>query len=162
MAGFTTGPLFLTHADGRVDTVRVEAVEAWRLHDGGEVAWSGRDGGGGYENEGQSLRIAAADSVTTPRVVIRETFMIDSIEELRDRDGRRLVAVAMVDGGAGMPHLALVDPVRGVVYRAVRARIAERGDTLTIEHLEPEGSNQASVVERITIRELLVRPTLVP
>jgi hypothetical protein len=162
VAGFTTGPLLLTHADGRVDTVRVDAVEAWRLADGAEVAWSGRDGGGGYENEGQSLRIAAVDSTSAPRVVVRETFMIDTVEELLDSDGRRLLAVAMRDGGAGMQHLALVNPLRGVVYRSVRARLAERGDTLVIEHLEPEGSTKPSVVESLSIRELVVRPVLTP
>ncbi len=161
-AGFTTGPLQVTYADGRIDTVRVEAVEAWILDDGSEVAWSGRDGGGGYENEGQSLRIAASDSVASPRMVLREAVLIEAVEELRDSAGRRLVAIAMVDGGAGMPHLALVDPARGVVYRARYARLAARGDTLTIEHVAPEGSPLASVVEQVTIRELLGRPVHVP
>lgn len=159
-AGFTTGPLVLTRADGRVDTAVVEAVDVWLLNGGAALAWSGRDGSGGYENEGQSLRIAVADSVATPRVTLRETFMIDAVEELEDSEGRRLLAIAMLDGGAGMQHLALVDPLRGVVYRSVRARIAERGDTLTIEHLEPEGSTQPPVIEKLTIRELLVRPLI--
>ena len=44
----------------------------------------------------------------------------------------------------------------------MRSRIAERGDTLTIEHLEPEGSTLPSIVEMVTIRELLVRPLLTP
>lgn len=161
-AGFTTGPLQLTAADGRIDTVAVEAIRAWRLADGAEIAWSGRDGGGGFENEGHALRLAVVDSIASPRLTLREPFMIEAVEELRDREGRRLLAVAMVDGGAGMPHLVLVDPARGVVYRAVRSRIAERGDTLTIEHLEPEGSTLPSIVEMVTIRELLVRPLLTP
>jgi hypothetical protein len=161
-AGFTTGPLQLTSADGRIDTVAVEAIRAWRLAEGTEIAWSGRDGGGGFENEGHALRLAVVDSIASPRLTLREPFMIEAVEELRDREGRRLLAVAMVDGGAGMPHLVLVDPARGVVYRAVRSRIAERGDTLTIEHLEPEGSTLPSIVEMVTIRELLVRPLLTP
>lgn len=159
---FTTGPVLLSRADGSSDTLAVEAVRAWRLADGAEVAWSGRDGGGGFENEGQALRLAAVDSTDAPRFTLREPFGIESVEELRDSEGRRLLAVAMVDGGAGMPHLVLVDPARGVVYRAVRSRVAERGDTLTIEHLEPEGSTLPSVIEMLTIRELLVRPLLTP
>lgn len=159
---FTTGPVLLSRTDGTVDTITVEAIRAWRLADGAEVAWSGRDGGGGFENEGHALRLASVDSTDAPRLTLREPFMIEAVEELRDSEGRRLLAVAMVDGGAGMPHLVLVDPARGVVYRAVRSRLAERGDALTIEHLEPEGSTLPSVIEMLTIRELLVRPLLTP
>lgn len=34
-----------------------EAYRGWLINDGRDIVFSGRDGAGGFENEGQSLRV---------------------------------------------------------------------------------------------------------
>src|SRR5215213_4329434 len=50
------GPLYVT-IGGKERKIAEEAVAAWIIQGGRRVVYSGRDGAGGFENEGQSLRI---------------------------------------------------------------------------------------------------------
>src|SRR5687767_4134459 len=52
----TGGKLYITVA-GRERKIYDEAFEAWLINDGRDVVFSSHDGAGGFENEGQSLRI---------------------------------------------------------------------------------------------------------
>src|SRR5690349_10667365 len=51
-----SGPLYVT-VGGRETKIAADAIAAWIIDRGRRVVYSGRDGSGGYENEGQSLRV---------------------------------------------------------------------------------------------------------
>lgn len=89
---------------------------------GRAIVWSAPDGAGGYENEGQSLW--RYDSKTkSKRKIMAEYYMVDVLREVHSRGGRTLFLVSMSDGGLGAPHLAVVDPHRGEVWRLQMARL---------------------------------------
>jgi hypothetical protein len=105
---------------------------------GGQVAYNGLDGAGGYENEGQSLWIVDVASKQRRRVMA-EYFMVREIREVRLPDGGGLLLVRMEDGGAGMSHVAVVDPLRGQVARVPRSLVARvQGDTIELHSWDGE------------------------
>jgi hypothetical protein len=131
------GPLYAT-IDGREVRIARAAFAAWRLRGGREIAFSGSDGAGGYENEGQSLRLHDVRAKTT-RKVLAARYVIDAVSEATTRTGRRALVVEMRDGGLGATHVAVVDPTRGAVFSLVQARILERrGDILVVGRYHEE------------------------
>lgn len=105
---------------------------------GGQVAYSALDGAGGYENEGQSVWIVDVASKQR-RNVLREYFAVREIREERLGDGRGLLVVRMEDGGAGMSHIAFVDPLRGELARVPRSLVARvDGDTIELHAWDGE------------------------
>ncbi len=105
---------------------------------GGQVAYSALDGAGGYENEGQSLWIVDVASKQR-RNVMREYFAVRELREVRLADGRALLVVRMEDGGAGMSHVAFVDPDRGELAREPRSLVARvEGDTIELHAWDGE------------------------
>lgn len=142
---------------------------------GGRVAYSALDGSGGYENEGQSVWIVdVADKQR--RKVMSEYTMVREITEHQLPDGRGLLVVRLEDGGAGMSHIAFVDPLRGQVAREPRSLVASVvGDTIELHAwdgeapwTEPDGRDPATGllrvpparVTRLSLSELLARPTM--
>jgi hypothetical protein len=142
---------------------------------GGQVAYNGLDGAGGYEGEGQSLWVVDVASKQR-RQVMSEYFMVRDIRELRLADGRGLLVVRMEDGGAGMSHIAVVDPQRGQVARIPRSLVARaEGDTLELHSwdgeapwTEPGARDPATGllratparIERLSLRELVARDVM--
>lgn len=150
-----------------------EGWGAWLLEDGRYVAFSGSDGAGGYENEGQSLRVY---DVKTGRLLndgaplLSEYYMIDSVTSAKAADGRTAFLVAMSDGGLGAPHVGVVDPTRGQVYRERIARITGVSDgAITVGFYTPESIEAGEGgelpppvrTETHALAELLSRPIIV-
>jgi hypothetical protein len=110
----TGGKLYITVA-GRERRIYNEAFEAWLINDGRDVVFSSHDGAGGFENEGQSLRIynVATRSV---RKILSEIVGINAVQEVRLSTGATALLVAMSDGGLGGSYFAVVDPKRGEVF----------------------------------------------
>ena len=106
--------LYVT-VNGRERRVTKQAMEAWIIDGGRSVVYSALDGSGGYENEGQSLRIY---DVRTRRIrkVLSEYFGIDAVMDVRLTTGQLALLVRMSDGGLGASYFAVVDPRRGEVF----------------------------------------------
>ena len=129
--GVFFGPLFVT-IGGQERKIADEAIEAWIIHSGRSVVYSGRDGAGGFENEGHSLRIYDANTGKT-RKVMTEYYMVDKVTEARTTSGKTALLVEMSDGGLGASYLAVVDPARGqVFFRGGVKILSRRGDIIVI------------------------------
>ena len=107
--------------DGETRKISGEGYDAWVLDGGRYVAFSGADGAGGYENEGQSLRlydVALGKMVNGGEPVLREYYRITDVKYATDSWGNAGgILVSMQDGGLGAPHIAVVDPKRGQTWR---------------------------------------------
>ncbi len=127
----TGGKLYITVA-GRERKIYNEAFEAWLINDGRDVVFSSHDGAGGFENEGQSLRIynVATRSI---RKILSETVGIVAVQEVKTSTGATALLVAMGDGGLGGSYFAVVDPKRGEVFFRRWAEVtAINGDNITL------------------------------
>jgi hypothetical protein len=146
-----------------------QATDAWILGGGKLVAYATPDGAGGYENEGQALRVYDVDSGKSKKV-LAEYFHIDKMNSVRLSDGRFALLAAMSDGGLGADHFAVVDPTRGEVYReGMSKRMGNpEGDFINVGHFEPANyetyppdlSNPYEVT-RLDLKEVLNREVIV-
>ena len=108
------GPLLVT-IDGVEKRITEQSQQAWILDGGRYVVYTGSDGAGGFENEGQSLRLYDVCTGDRKRI-LSEYFMIDTVEEVMTTKSKRALLVHMVDGGLGASYVAVVDPLRGEVF----------------------------------------------
>lgn len=127
------GPLYVT-INGTESKIADVALDAWVIDGGRQVVYSGRDGAGGYEDEGQSLRVYDARSGKI-RKVMSEYVAVDDVTEVKTAGGKIALLVTMSDGGLGASYLAIVDPARGEVFfrRWVRL-LSRKGDIITLGH----------------------------
>jgi hypothetical protein len=158
------GPLYVS-AGGREFRVTDKALNAWIFGDGRQVAYSAPDGAGGYENEGNALHLYDLQS-RKERKILSEYFAIDRVTEVKTRNGKTALIVEMRDGGLGASHVAVVDPRRGEVFIASKARLQDRtGDLLILgfyrdddwEILANGKSVQPYKVQRYDLKRLLLR-----
>lgn len=125
------GKLFIT-VGGRERKIYNEAFEAWLVNDGRDVVFSSHDGAGGFENEGQSLRIYNV-ATRAIRKILSESFGINAVQEVKTSTGKSVLLVAMSDGGLGGSYFAVVDPKRGEVFFRRWAEVtAINGDNVTL------------------------------
>ena len=125
------GNLYITVA-GRERKIYNAAFEAWLINDGRDVVFSSHDGAGGFENEGQSLRIYNVATGTT-RKILSERFGVNAVQEVKTSTGATILLVAMADGGLGGSYFAVVDPKRGEVFFRRWAEVtAINGDNITL------------------------------
>jgi hypothetical protein len=125
------GKLYITVA-GRERTIYNEAFDAWLVNDGRDVVFSSYDGAGGFENEGQSLRIYNV-ATRAVRKILSESFGINAVQEVKTSAGATVLLVAMSDGGLGGSYFAVVDPKRGQVFFRRWAEVtAINGDNVTL------------------------------
>jgi hypothetical protein len=155
-----TGAVVAT-INGTQRTIAPNAWNAWLIEGGRAVVYSGTDGAGGYEDEGQSLwRYNVAAGTRTK--LVTEVFAITRVSEVFSRTGRRALLVRMADGGLGAPHLAVVHPTRGQVWRERIARpIAIRNGRIGVGLYTPEAFEPTATPRRILyldINQLLNRP----
>lgn len=131
--GQHSGPVYVT-IGGRERKIADDAFDAWLIEGGRRVVYSGRDGSGGFENEGQSLRIYDART-GKGRKILSEYVGVDKVTEVTTSTHKTALLVAMSDGGLGASYLAVVDPQRGEVFfrRWVRL-LSRRGDIITMGH----------------------------
>src|SRR5262245_46512326 len=106
--------LYVT-VNGRERKGSNEACLAWIIDDGKSVAYSWTDGSGGFENEGESLRIY---DVRTGRIrkVLSEYMAIGALTPVRLTTGALALLIMMGDSGLGGSYFAVVDPKRGEVF----------------------------------------------
>jgi hypothetical protein len=136
-AGALPGALFIFR-DGAETRIADDALNAWILANGHEVAYSSPDGAGGYENEGQALRLYDSRAGKATKI-LSEYFLIENVHEARATNGQRALLVAMRDGGLGASHLAVVDPHRGEVFVKQKVRlVTERGGTVVVAYYRDE------------------------
>ncbi|MHC4392686.1 MAG: peptidoglycan-binding domain-containing protein [Planctomycetota bacterium] len=146
-----------------VDTLLArDGIDSWLLGDGRYVAWSGPDGAGGFENEGQSLNVFDTKTGQT-REIMSEYFMINDVTSVTTTDGRTAFLVGMFDGGAGFPHGAVVDPTRGQVGRYDRAKLIQgNGDRVTLElHSDPDDIDKVTGYGNLDLKIALDGPVIV-
>ncbi|MCC6444867.1 MAG: hypothetical protein IT210_15595 [Armatimonadetes bacterium] len=162
-----TGPLYVTRQGSR-KKIADAALRAWGMPGGRAVAYSGSDGAGGYEGEGQSLYLYNLRTGKRKKL-LSEYYMIEAIKAVRTRAGKTAILVAMEDGGLGGPHVGIVDASRGQVWRARLAKILRRrGDIATVGYYRPEAIGAAQEgkplkpykTRRYSLRSLLRKPVI--
>jgi hypothetical protein len=125
------GTLYATINGAEIKVAEV-AIDAWIIEQGRNLVYSMRDGAGGFENEGESLRVYNARTGKT-RKIMSEYYAVHDLTEVKTTRGRTALLVAMTDGGLGAFYLAVVDPSRGEVFFRKWARLLSRkGDIITI------------------------------
>jgi hypothetical protein len=125
------GPVYVT-IKGSEAKIADMAAEVWVIDGGRQVVYSGRDGAGGFENEGQSLRVYNAQTRQTKKV-LSEYVAVDDVVEAKTSSGKVALLVKMSDGGLGGQYLAVVDPLRGEVFVRKWARLlSSKGDIITL------------------------------
>src|SRR5262249_28919725 len=82
MAG---GPLYVT-VGGQERKIYDQALAAWIINGGQDVVFSGPDGAGGFENEGQSLRIYNVATKAT-RKVLSEYVAVVALKAVKTGSG---------------------------------------------------------------------------
>ena len=134
---YSGGALFIT-VGGKQKKIYDAAYDAWIINDGREVVFSGADGAGGFENEGQSLRIYDVNTRKT-RKILSEYFYILGLSELKLSSGQNALLVWMGDGGLGASYFAVVDSKRGEVFRQHFAELTKiNGDKITLASYREE------------------------
>lgn len=119
-----SGELWVT-VGGQKTRVAAGAVKFWVIDEGRQIVYSGTDGAGGFENEGQSLWSYAPAG--KPRKLLAEKYMIQDVKEFVVGAKRGLI-VEMRDGGLGASHVAVVDVARGQLLSVSQARVLRMED----------------------------------
>lgn len=125
------GKLSIT-VNGKQKMIAEQANDAWIINDGSEVVFSGRDGAGGYENEGQSLRIYDVGTGKTKKIM-SHYFYVTGLSAFKLKNGQTALLVRMEDGGLGGAYFSVVDPKRGEVFFRRWAELTQlKNDTITL------------------------------
>jgi hypothetical protein len=166
--GSKPGALFIS-INGSETRVADEALNAWIINHGHQIVYSSDDGAGGYENEGQSLRLYNPQSGER-RKILSEYFGVESVREVETGNGKRALLVEMRDSGLGAYHIAVVDPDRGEVFAVRKARLVSLSDDVIAfgyyRDKDWEAMAQGKAVspfktERYKLSRLLNRPVIV-
>jgi len=105
---------------------------AWIVNGGRDVVFSSSDGAGGFENEGQSLRIYNVQSRLTKKILSDYTS-VTAVQAVKTSTGVTALLVKLQDGGLGGSYFAVVDPARGEVFYRRWAEVTRiDGDTITL------------------------------
>lgn len=125
------GKLFVT-VNGKRKKIADSTPDAWIVSDGREIVYSGSDGAGGYENEGQSLRIYNAATGETRKIMSQYTYVV-GLTEKKLSGGASVLLIRMGDGGLGGSYFAVVDPRRGeIFYQRFAELTSVEGDAITL------------------------------
>ena len=161
------GPLYASIGGGE-KKIADSAEKAWVIADGQAIVYSGKDGAGGYEQEGQSLYRYDVKSGDRTKIMA-EYFVVQNVREARTTDGKPALLVDMVDGGMGASHLAVVDPARGEVFCEDGARLGGiQGDTITLNYygdddwdmLNDNQEVKPQKTEQYDLRQVLTRAVM--
>jgi hypothetical protein len=121
-----SGGLLIT-VDGKQKQIADRVSNAWIIDDGREVVYSGQDGAGGYEGEGQSLHLYDVKSGAT-RKIMAHYYIVLGLSEHKLKSGRRALLVRMADSGLGASYFSVVDPRRGEVFSESFAELSSLDD----------------------------------
>ncbi len=135
-SGFS-GKLFIK-VNGKKKKIADGAIDAWIVSGGKEIVYSGADGAGGFENEGQSLRIYDAKTGKA-RKILSEYTGITGLTEAKLSSGATVLLVALADGGLGASYFAVVDPKRGEIFYERFSELTEiKGDKIKLAFYSEE------------------------
>jgi hypothetical protein len=84
--------LLLAFIEGKEVLVADRVLKFWVFDGGKALAYSGSDGAGGYEGEGESLRVYQPGA--GPRKVLAEYYAIDDVQEATTATCRKSLIVA--------------------------------------------------------------------
>ena len=167
--GEMTGAVYVT-IDGKETKIADAGVDSWVIERGRQVVYSGRDGSGGYENEGMSLHVYDART-GRQRKIMSEYFMVERVAEVVTRSGKTALLVELEDGGLGASYFAVVDPMRGEVFFRRWARMLSRkGDSVVLAFykeedweklMEPNARVRPHRTERHNLSTILKRRVIV-
>jgi hypothetical protein len=150
-AGTYSGSLYVT-VEGKETKIAADAIAAWIIDNGQKVVYSGRDGAGGYENEGQSLRVYDART-GRHRKIMAEYYEVNEVTEVAVGENKTALLVAMSDSGLGASYLAVVDPTRGEVFFRRWVKVDSReGDVIVIGHYTEDDWGRLSEDENAKVR----------
>jgi hypothetical protein len=144
------------------------AEKAWVLRHGLDVVYSGRDGAGGYENEGQSLYIFNTETGDR-RKVMSEYYMVEAVREADTSTGKTALLVEMTDRNIDASHVAVVDPARGEVFCEDGAKLkGVVGDAITLAYygdddwdaLPDNPGMKPQKTEEFDLKKVLERPVM--
>jgi hypothetical protein len=132
------GTLYLT-VDEKEKKVADAVSKAWLINEGRELAYSRRkDGAGGFENDGESLRIYDLRTGKT-RKVLSEYFAVDAVMEAKVSTGENALLIRMSDGASFTSYFAVVNPQRGEVLFRSEAELTEiKGDQIMLAFYKDE------------------------
>lgn len=131
------GKLFIT-VGGKQRKIYDAAVDAWIINGGREVVFSGADGAGGFENEGQSLRIYNVNTRKVRKIMSEYVFVV-GLTEVKLSNSANMLLVRMGDGGLGGSYFAVVDPKRGEVFFRPLAELTKiEGDKIKLAFYKEE------------------------
>lgn len=126
-----TGSVYAT-IGGTERKIAEAGIEVLVIENGRRVVYSGLDGSGGFENEGQSLYLYDPRT-NKKRKVMSEYFAVDKITEVTTSRNKTALLVDLSDGGLGASYQAVVDPNRGEVFFRRWAKVlSRRGDIIVI------------------------------
>lgn len=132
------GGALIIKINGKKRKIADAAEAAWLINGGKEVVYSGRDGSGGFENEGQSLRIYDVKSGKTKKIMSEYTFVL-GLTAVKLSNGANALLVRLGDGGLGASYFAVVDPKRGQVLSENFAELTEiKGDKASLAFYKEE------------------------
>lgn len=136
-AEYSGGDLFIT-VGGKKKKIYDAAFDAWIVNGGKEIVFSGADGAGGFENEGQSLRIYDVKTGKTRKIMSEYGFVL-GLSEAKLSNGANALLVRMGDGGLGGSYFAVVDPKRGEVFFRPLAELIEiNGNKISLAFYKDE------------------------
>jgi Sporulation and spore germination len=124
--------------NGKKQEISENGYLAWIVNDGKAVVYSDRDGSGGFENEGQSLKIY---DIATGKIrkILSEYVIVSGITEKRLSNGKNLLLVRLEDGGLGGSYFAVVDSIRGeIFYRDYAEVLSIKGDTVKLGYYKDD------------------------
>jgi hypothetical protein len=126
-----TGSVYAT-IGGKETKIADVGIEVLVIEGGRRMVYSGLDGSGGFENEGQSLYVYDPRT-TKKRKVMSEYFIVNKINEVTTSRNKTALLVDLTDGALGASYQAVVDPNRGeVFFRRAAKVISRRGDIIVL------------------------------
>ena len=126
-----TGSVYAT-IGGTEKKIAEVGIEVLVIEGGRRMVYSGLDGSGGFENEGQSLYVYDPRT-DKKRKVMSEYFIVNKITEVTTSRNKTALLVDLTDGGLGASYQAVVDPNRGeVFFRRWSKVISRRGDIIVL------------------------------
>lgn len=147
--------------DGKEITISDYSNEAWIVEKGKAIVFTGADGQGGYENEGQSLWMYNAVTKQKSKI-LSHYYMINAFGERTLSNGKTVFLVKMSDGGLGASYISVIDPERGEVFSRQQAEFIEiKGDKVTIGFYKEgdwEGMWREDVSEQLIPKRKNPRP----
>jgi hypothetical protein len=156
---------------GQEKKIAEVGIEVLVIEGGRRMVYSGLDGSGGFENEGQSLYVYDART-DKKRKVMSEYFIVNKIIEVTTSRNKTALLVDLTDGGLGASYQAVVDPNRGeVFFRRWSKVISRRGDIIVLGRYKEDDwdkfmENETAKVrpyrtERYNLNTLLGRKVIV-